>query len=360
VKRVFISDCEGPISRNDNAYEITAQFIPDGNKLFKVISRYDDALADVLKRPGYHAGYTLKLILPFLKAYDLTDQKMQEFSAKSLLLVSRSKDCLEHARSVAHVFIVSTSYVLTMKTLCYALDFPFENTYSTKVSIDKYLMTEQERSRLKEIVAEIAKMRPIKIQDNARSIEDFSRSDRKEIWQLDEIFWKEITNMESGRAYSEVNPVGAGEKAEALEDIARKLGVRLADAMYVGDSITDEEAFELIRENQGLAVSFNGNQYAVRKAEIVILSENSTPTAIIADVFCRFGKKQTLELAESWSEEALKRSQVDRSLLDYSSIFHVNKSSRVTIVTQENVEELARESCKFRRKIRGQAIGRLG
>ena len=66
---VFITDCEGPISKNDNAFELTCHFIPDGDRFFTLISRYDDIQADIVKRPGYKPGDTLKLILPFLKAY---------------------------------------------------------------------------------------------------------------------------------------------------------------------------------------------------------------------------------------------------------------------------------------------------
>jgi energy-converting hydrogenase A subunit R len=292
VKRVFISDCEGPISKNDNAFEVASQFIPNGNRLFSVISRYDDVLADVLKKPGYKAGYTLKLILPFLKAYDLTDQKIQEFSANSLVLISNVRDMLQHIRSIAYAFVVSTSYEHYIRALCQALDFPFRNTYCTKVSIDKYHITKQERKRLKELAAEIAQMQIIEIPPNAKSIEEFSHDDQETIQQLDEIFWKEIANMESGRAYSEVNPMGGGEKAEAIKDVVRKLGVSLPDVMYVGDSITDKEAFKLVRENCGLAVSFNGNQYAVNSAEIALLSESSISMAIIADIFCRFGNNK--------------------------------------------------------------------
>ncbi|MFQ6074292.1 MAG: hypothetical protein ACE5KC_03635, partial [Candidatus Bathyarchaeia archaeon] len=68
-QRVFISDCEGPISKNDNAFELATHFIPEGDSFFTLISRYDDILADIVKKPGYKAGDTLKLILPFLKAY---------------------------------------------------------------------------------------------------------------------------------------------------------------------------------------------------------------------------------------------------------------------------------------------------
>ncbi len=79
VKRLFISDCEGPISKNDNAFEATAHFVPNGDRLFALISKYDDVLADVVKKPGYNAGDTLKLILPFLKAYGVTDKGLREF-----------------------------------------------------------------------------------------------------------------------------------------------------------------------------------------------------------------------------------------------------------------------------------------
>ncbi|NLB76264.1 MAG: hypothetical protein GX799_07345, partial [Crenarchaeota archaeon] len=72
MKHIIFSDCEGPIAKNDNAYELCAHFIPDGDKFFANISKYDDVLAAVLHKPGYTSGSTLKLILPFLKAYDVT------------------------------------------------------------------------------------------------------------------------------------------------------------------------------------------------------------------------------------------------------------------------------------------------
>jgi len=83
IKRLIFSDCEGPISKNDNAYELCAAFIPDGDKLFANISKYDDVLADVTHKPGYAAGGTLKLILPFFKAFDVSDKPMEDFSAQT-------------------------------------------------------------------------------------------------------------------------------------------------------------------------------------------------------------------------------------------------------------------------------------
>jgi len=360
VKRAFISDCEGPISKNDNAFEITSHFVPNGDKLFTVISRYDDVVAEVIKKPGYKAGYTLKLILPFLKAYDVTDQKMREFSAQNLILIPNVKDTLRYVRNVAHAFIVSTSYEHYIEALCQALNFPYENTYCTKVNIDKYHMTAGEKNSLKKLTREIQQMPIIEIPSGARSLNDFPEEYRKTIQRLDEIFWKEIANMESGKIFREVNPVGGEEKANAVKDAAEKVGIDLSSVMYVGDSITDVEAFRLVKENDGLAVSFNGNQYAIKTAEIAILSENSVVTAVIADAFCRFGKRETLSLMENWSREVLKKSHVNQTLLNRLFVLYPSGLPKVKIITDENMEVLIKESGKFRKKVRGEAIGRLG
>lgn len=360
MKRAFISDCEGPISKNDNAYEITAHYVPHGNRLFTIISRYDDVLAEVLKRPGYKAGDTLKLILPFLKAYGVTDAKMEEFSADNLVLVSGAKDTLQHIRTLTDAFIVSTSYEHYIRALCKVLAFPCENAYCTRVNIDKYDLSESESARLKRISQEIAKMPMFEIPPKAKSLKDLPIEAQKTVQRLDAIFWKEIAGMDFGRIFSEVNPMGGKEKAAAIRDIAERLSIGISDCMYVGDSITDEEAFKLVRKQDGLTVSFNGNQYAVENAEIAVLSENSLITAVIADVFCRYGKQQSLDLAASWSREALKKSQVSPVLMNRVFKLYPSELPKVKIITSENMVNLTKESSEFRKKVRGEAMGRLG
>ena len=360
MKRVFISDCEGPISKNDNAFEVTARFVPDGDKLFSLISKYDDALADVLKKPGYSAGSTLKLILPFLKAYGVTDRQMEEFSAQNLILIANSKDTLRHVRTIASAFIVSTSYEHYIKALCKALDFPYQNTYCTKLSLDKYPITKQENARLKDVAKEIAQMPMIDIPSGAKSMEDFSSKDQETIRRLDVLFWNELASMNSGRFFTEVTTVGGGQKAEAIQDVVEKLHLSLSDVMYVGDSITDVEAFKLVRENGGLTVSFNGNSYAVKNAEIAVLSENSMVTAVIADLFCKHGTQQTLQVLKNWNNETLRKSAVSPPLLDRFLSLHLAALPKVQIVTAQNMETIVKESSEFRKKVRGEAIGRLG
>ena len=130
--------------------------------------------------------------------------------------------------------------------------------------------------------------------------------------------------------------------------------------MYVGDSITDVEAFKLVRGNGGLTVSFNGNSYAVKNAEVAVLSESNLVTAVIADLFCKFGKETAINAIQSWSFQTLEYSGVDAVLLKQFSSLYPNALPKAEIVTAQNMEALIKDSSEFRKKVRGVEVGRLG
>lgn len=333
-KRVFVSDCEGPISKNDNAFELASHYIPDGGKFFSVLSKYDDVLADVVKKPKYNAGDTLKLILPFMKAHNVTNHDMEKFSSDNILLVPGAIGTLETVRDSMPSYIVSTSYQQYINALCKAVKFPVRNTYSTKVNIDGYQMRSDEAARLKELAAEISGMPVVNIPTPCNSLGDFSPDDRKYVARLDDIIWDEVSKMEIGHILKDVKPVGGHEKANAVKDIVRKENTDLSEVMYVGDSITDEEAFKLVRGSNGLAVSFNGNSYAVNSADVGIMSGTTRPTTILAIQFKHGGKQGAIE--------------------------YVNDEPKLQVLTEENVKEFSRASSKFRKTIRGESVGKLG
>jgi len=360
VKKLFISDSEGPISKNDNAYELAEHFIPNGDHFFAIVSKYDDVQADIVKRPRYKAGDTLRLILPFLKAYGATNEKIRKFSAEHILLVPGAKDTLSFVGNLMPSFIVSTSYELYIHALCSVVGFPRENVYCTKLNIDKYGVNKEEVERLRQLREEIAAMSMIEIPEGAVSLNDFSQRDQNTVRRLDKIFWEEIAEMESGKMLEEVNPVGGSEKARAVEDIVEKTGSSLRDVMYVGDSITDVEPFRLVREKGGLTVSFNGNSYAVREAEVAVLSSNTIVISILADAFSKCGKTHVVKLVEEWSYSALERHGVAPALQKRVIELHPQALLKVEIITSSNKERLMKESSAFRKTVRGEAIGRLG
>jgi len=358
--RVFVTDCEGPISKNDNAFELTSSFVPDGDSFFALVSKYDDVLADVVKKPGYKAGDTLRLILPFLKAFGATDKKMRHFSARNVLLVPGAKNTLTFVRQLMPSFIVSTSYEQYISALCNLTGFPFENTYCTRLNIDKYDISAEETKRLRELQREMAALPMIEIPENANSINDFSRRVQETIQRLDEVFWQEIPRMESGRMLREVNPVGGSEKARAVQDIVEKLECSLDGVMYVGDSITDVQPLRRVKESGGLSVSFNGNDYAVRESEVAVLSGDATVTSVLAEAFSRHGKEGVFRLVEEWGPLALKKYSVSPELRERMSMLFPDGFPQVEKVTEDNLERLKMESSVFRKTVRGEAIGKLG
>jgi energy-converting hydrogenase A subunit R len=356
---VFITDCEGPISKNDNAFELAGYFIPDGERFFTIISRYDDIQADIIKRPGYKAGDTLRLILPFLRAYGATNEKMRRFSSQSIILVSGADRTLKFVHSIMPSFIVSTSYEHYISVLCDLIGFPKENAYCTRVDIDKYELSDWEVERLKQLRKEISLMPMLEIPEGASTFEGLPDETRHAVRRLDEIFWDEISRMDAGKMLREVNPVGGFEKANAVRGIVERTGADLSSVIYFGDSITDVDPFRLVREGGGLTVSFNGNQYAVREAEIAVLSHSTIIISIFADLFRKIGKEGILSLAEEWSASSLKEI-CEPLLLQQMRMLPSDKAPKVERITPRNMSRLIRESSSFRKTVRGEAIGRLG
>ncbi|MDR2204183.1 MAG: HAD hydrolase-like protein [Nitrososphaerota archaeon] len=355
---VFVSDCEGPISKNDNAYELVVEFIPCGESFFGNVSRYDDVLADVFNRPGYTAGSTLRLILPFLKAFDVSDQQMENFSAGTISLIADTKVMLKRVGLVADSFIVSTSYGQYIRALCESVGFLFKNTYCTLVSLDSIVITTVERDLLRLLAREISQMSCITIPLGAKCLDDFSLKDQMLIKRLDEIFWSELPKLSVGKFFDTVVTIGGEQKAASILEIVGRLGVSFESVMYVGDSITDVEALQLVRERGGLAVSFNGNGYAVKSADVAVMSGSNLVLAVLADVFFRFGREEVFRLAELWSRDVLGSVGVDLGLL--CEVFESNIEPKVQIVTSENIGKIVAESSEFRKRVRGVAIGRLG
>jgi energy-converting hydrogenase A subunit R len=358
--RIFISDCEGPISKNDNAFEVAQAFIPRGDHFFSLISRYDDVLADVVKRPGYRAGNTLKLITPFLKAYGVTNAQLVEYASDTIVLLPGAKEMLHHLLSILPSFIVSTSYEHYISALCSRMDFPLSNVYCTQLDLDRYDLPLNEATRLRDLADEVTAFPMIHIPDHATSMQNLSENDRVTIRKLDEVFWKTIPRMTCGRMLEEITPIGGEEKAKAVGAIMSNVESELVEVVYVGDSITDVQALQLVKTGGGLAISFNGNRYAVANAEIAVLSDTALVTAILVEVFTRRGKKGVLDLARSWSRQALEEAPVKSSLITTTLENHSSRLPYVQVVDDQNVEVLIEESSRFRTSVRGEAIGRLG
>ncbi len=358
--RFFATDCEGPLSKNDNALELAGHFLPNGETFFAKISKYDDFLADVEKRPGYRAGDTLKLILPFFKAYGSSEKALETFSSRNILLLPQAQETLRLISSLMPCYIISTSYNPYIRSLCRAIDFPVEFSFSTSVPLDAYSIKKGEQEKLKILAEEINSLPTFSWPASAQGLDDLSPADGECIRRLNRIFWEEIAGMELGRLLTDIRPVGGEEKALALKTIAEKHRLPLREGFYVGDSITDVQAFQEIDRAGGITLSFNGNAYAVREARLACLSSTTLPMAILAEAFSREGADGVFDLALNWEKGRLVKKGVRSAWLETLFPEGQPPASELFLLTPENRDEVTRKSSQFRKEVRGEVIGGLG
>ncbi len=327
--KVFISDCEGPITKNDNAAELAEAFVPSGDRFFKTISLYDDYLAEVVRRPGYKAGDTLRLILPFFKAFGLDNRTMIKFSRRNIDVIPQAQYMLREVLGLMPAYIVSTSYVHYIRAVCETIEFPVGNTFSTELDLDAYALDEAEKKELQSLHTEILGLPEFTIPAGASSAEALRDDDRRTLLELDRIFWEVLPQMQIGKIIEEVNPIGGREKARAIQEIVVIEEVDLADVFYVGDSITDVEAFRMVKNAGGIALSFNGNDWAVKEASFAVTAQNALPIGWLAELFLSQGHMGFEDLTMS-------------------------------VLNSETVDNISRVSCRVRKNVRTEKIGGLG
>ena len=340
VKKVFITDCEGPLTLNDNAYELADEFIDDGGKLFKIISRFDDYLVDDVKLENYHAGDTLKLIVPFYKLAGLTNEKMINFSRENIYLVDGSDDTLRFANELIDSFIVSTSYGQYIEALCNYID-------TVGVKSPKFI----------EELKKVEEFRKIILEHGDESEDDFN--------VLYDIFFNEFPKLEINKYIESVKTVGGKGKQIAVEDIVEKLDLGQGSIIYMGDSITDVEPLQYARDNGGLSVSFNGNEYPLNVAEIAVISNHTIVSSILIDLHSRFDKEYVLDFIREYSQKgpnaAFEDFEVDYSLIEeFEKVFYNKEAPIIEIITDDNRDYLLKLSKEMRNSIRGKDIGGLG
>ncbi|WP_406532894.1 hypothetical protein [Methanobrevibacter sp.] len=346
-EKSFITDCEGPLTLNDNAYELAAHFIENGSELFKVLSLYDDYLADIVKKENYKVGNTLKFILPFFVCENLKNQDMIDFSQKNIYAVRDSKFLLKYLKKAMNTYIVSTSYGQYIEALSNYMDFPFENTFYTKVDVDALTLNDEEMEKITKFKQEIL-------------------SDPENYELFDEIFYSEIPKMGIYETIKEINVVGGEGKKEAIDEIIGRDNINTGEILYIGDSITDVEPLDFARKNNGISISFNGNEYPLKVAEIAIVSPSAITTCVIVNIYAKDDKQTVLRFIDDYNtsknlEELFEKYDVDLEIKNrFLDVFSNGEYPIIKIIDDDNFEDILNVSKDMRNNIRGQDIGELG
>jgi predicted HAD superfamily phosphohydrolase len=354
--------CEGPLALNDHAFELCREFVqPEGVRFFQQVSRYDVYLAEVLKKPEYQAGDTLKLILPFLKAHGLTNARIGEYSRKSIMPVPGVEAAYKFLHTQGFpIFEISLSYRQFAEAVGQRLGFDAAHIFCTELDLDRYSLPPAEKEELLRLQQEIVAAPEIELPPAAASPEDLPPQVQDAIKVYARIFWERVPEMEIGAIYQEVNPLGGPDKALALEESLARTGLKMSDVIYVGDGSTDVQAFAAVRAGGGLSISFNGNGEAVKAAEVSIIADNAWPIALMASVFLLWGKEGVMELATKGTAAASRYLVLPEAVIDILMRGLQGRNFNLYAPSNRDPEEIAKESTAMRARLRGAAVAAQG
>jgi len=227
------------------------KLFPNGDRVFEVISRYDDLLA-LEEREDYEPGDTLALIVPFLVLHNITEDNIADLAGKAGLTGGAEKLISWLQTKVWKVFCISTSYEQYALHIAHKLGIFAHNVSCTPFPGERLRLTlcKEDSALLQQTEEEILTMRPFDDDDKIKQ-------------RLDYFFWEKLPATDLGEVIKVVKPVGGRRKVAALNRFADKYDQPLSDWVVIGDSITDSRMLQAVEGAGGLAIAFNANEYAL-------------------------------------------------------------------------------------------------
>ncbi|MCL2142792.1 MAG: hypothetical protein FWH44_00820 [Methanomassiliicoccaceae archaeon] len=325
------------------------RFIRNGGKLYDIMTAYDNILSFELNREDRRSGDSLKTLIPLLKAAGVTDGSLHAYFVNDMSVMPGS-DVIRYLNGLMTTSVVSESYEHYASVLCDALGIPADGIYCTAVAFNDTEMERQDAKKFRDISARISKMDVPKV--SSRDGTEFI--DVKDDMILDTIdgIIEEMEETDFIYQLEEIKPVGGNEKAFELMDMRRRTSVDLESTAYIGNNGTDYPAMDIVRSNDGLALSFNGDAYAVRGSNVAVMSPNSIVAAVIVSKFYAEGMEGVYSMIGSWDRDKLSKAEFsDRHLMDAMLRTFPSKLPDVTIVDDDNLDSVIKESERYRRRI---------
>ncbi|OUJ19006.1 HAD superfamily hydrolase [Methanonatronarchaeum thermophilum] len=336
MRKIVCFDLEGPLSPQDNAFEVMG-LLDGGKEVFEKISKFDDIIS-LEGREGYEPGDTLSLIAPFLVAEGIDENNVLEISNKAKV-VNGSKELVNRLKKDGWIVkIISTSYSYHAHTIGDRIGVPSEDIWCTQIDFNELqkLISKDLKNRIKEVSHEI-----VEIDEIDGLVE-----------KLDSFFFKELPKTEYGNPLERVKVVGGAKKLEAVKEISKKYKVPLQDISVVGDSITDYKMLGEIKKHDGKSIVFNGNQYAIPNAKYAVGSEN------IRYIEPILNSNEPEKLVTQWEKniEKIEKNTESAPKPIKDLLIELETSiPDIRLVREEETEEIVKKHIKYRKTVRGEA-----
>jgi energy-converting hydrogenase A subunit R len=366
-KSVCCWDLEGPISVIDFAAEIgrllgeksefnLKQY--DMAAFFKMISLYDDYIIDEpgvkenLKIPDYQPGDTLRIMAPlYIACY--SDKELIKLAKNDYGLLQGCQELFTILKRHWEIFVISTSYSHFAYNVSSALNIKKDHVYCTEFNIKNWKKEFQNIGDDVEILLSTIFQKYLDSNKDLRNIID----------DLNYFFWR---GKESDyvKAMNLVKVRGGKRKESAVEDISRRTKTEISDMIALGDSITDIDMLQRLTNEGGIAISFNGNRFSLKRANVAVTTTNSLGVLPI------FNHKNKIEdFLLDWESDFKKFREKPKSITEglisnetkqaFIKYNFVPELVNLKGKTELEYSEIVRNQEKMRRMVRG-SVGELG
>jgi len=183
------------------------------------------------------------------------------------------------------------------------------------------------------------------------------------IEDLNTFFW-EGEESEYVKIMNHVQVRGGKRKELAVEDISKRTGVDISYMIALGDSITDINMLQRLKDEDGISISFNGNRFTAERANIAVTTPNNLGVLPVFE-----SGNNIEEFLKTWEAEypnfqnnpknimnELISKQCKEHFINYNFVPEI-----VNLKNKNNkeVEEIISRQEKMRKVVRGWA-GKLG
>ncbi|TFG15367.1 MAG: hypothetical protein EU535_01715 [Promethearchaeota archaeon] len=297
-------DLEGPITVVDFAAEIGRLLSKkpklklqnyDMGDFFFMISNYDDYLIDEpgikekLKIPDYQPGDTLRIMAPLYVAC-YSEDELISLAKKNLGLLPGCRELMTILHKSWDVYVISTSYTQFAHSVTAELGIPQDHVYCTDLHVKE----------LKTNVSNIEDSINILVKNIFQKYLDNNKDLSSVIEDLDLFFWKG-KETDYIKVMNQVQVRGGKRKELAVEDISKRTGVPISEMIALGDSITDINMLQRLKNEEGLAISFNGNRFTIERSNIAITTPNNLGVLPVFE-----NKRNIDQFLEKWENNAEK------------------------------------------------------
>ncbi|NHK31802.1 MAG: hypothetical protein FK730_10655 [Asgard group archaeon] len=319
-------DLEGPLCPIDHAADVIALIgkklgkEDDFYRFFQMISLYDDELFLVDKKEDYWPGDTLKLIAPIVVTY--ADEELLYDVSRRAEPTPGAVELFDflHKKNIP-TYIISTSYSYHAHTIARKLNHPIENVRCTTLDLS---MKPKNDEILRELFDEIF----------PRYLKHGMPEVKKD---LDKFFFEDIPKSEFGPIFNSTIVCGGGRKRENVITLLKQYNLTATDAIAIGDSITDIQMLEFVRENGGTSVSFNGNEHSLKPSSIAYSGISILPLKKLFEIFPNT-KEYVLQLSEEEKIDMIEKEEI----FDISENISTKEFQRILIL-QKKYRKILRE-----------------